>query len=135
MHNLRALAYFFFAPPWRDFIWWVATLAVMVLIFVRSRPIDGFAAISADRWVSILMGCLLVAPHLHSHDLTLLIVPAAFALKRQGDSVPPTVALALVVIGILPLINTVAYPHLPPLLPIVLLVVLAAELRRSYSSR
>ena len=135
MHNLRALAYFFFAPPWRDFIWWAATLAVMVLIFVRSRASDRFAAISADRWVSILVGCLLVAPHLHSHDLALLIAPAAFALKRQGDSVPPTVALALVGIGIFPLLNTAAYPHLPPLVPIALLIVLAAELRRGYSSR
>jgi hypothetical protein len=135
MHNLRALTYFFFAPPWRDFIWWTATLAVMALIFVRSRASDGFGGISPVRWISILVGCLLVAPHLHSHDLTLLIVPAAFALKWQGDSVPPPVSLALVGIGILPLINTVAYPHLPPLLPIALLVVLAAELRRGYSSR
>lgn len=135
MHNLRSLAYFFFAPPWRDFIWWIATIAAMVLIFVRGRGKAVSGRISLTGWISILLAGVLIAPHLHSHDLTLLIVPAAFVLKRAGDVVPPLVSFALVAVGILPLINTVAHPYLPPLLPIALLIFLAAELRRGYSSR
>jgi hypothetical protein len=130
MHNLRALTYFFIAPPWRDLIWWIATVAAMVLIFFRSRAKDVSGGISLTGWISILLAGMLIAPHLHSHDLTLLILPAAFLLKRAGDAVPPLISFALVVAGVLPLINTVAYPHLPPLLPIALLIFLATELRR-----
>lgn len=130
MHNLRALTTFFVAPPWRDLIWWTATVAAMVLIFFRSRAKDVSGGISLTDWISILLAGVLIAPHLHSHDLTLLILPAAFLLKRAGDAVPPLVSFALVVVGVLPLINTVAYPHLPPLLPIALLIFLATELRR-----
>jgi hypothetical protein len=127
MHNLRALSYYFFAPPWRDFAWGTATLAVMVLIYIHSRADDPSGEISIARWISILAGSILVAPHLHSHDLSLLIVPAALVLKRFGDAVPSWVALSLVAIGILPLINTIAYQHLPPLLPIALLIFLAVD--------
>ncbi|HYT55948.1 MAG TPA: hypothetical protein VEQ38_14665, partial [Verrucomicrobiae bacterium] len=61
------------------------------------------------------------------HDLTLLIVPSAFFLKWAGDVVAPVVSLALVVLGMLSLLNTVAYPHLPPLVPLVLLIFLIVE--------
>ncbi len=131
MHNLRALAYFFFSPPWRDAIWWAATIAVMALILVRSWGKDEARKISLTEWITILVGLILVTPHLHSHDLVLLIVPTAYALKWAGDTVPPLLSLALVGIGILPLINTVAYSHLPPLLPIALLMVLGADLRHA----
>jgi hypothetical protein len=68
-----------------------------------------------------------LAPHLHHYDLTLLIVPLAFFLKWAGDVVAPATALALVGLGMLSLINTVAYPYLPPLLPLVLLVFLIVD--------
>jgi hypothetical protein len=139
MHNLRALAYFFFSPPWRDAIWWAATIAVMALILVRSWAKDETREISLADWITVLIGLILITPHLHSHDLALLIVPTAYVLKWAGDTVPPLLSLALVSIGILPLINTVAYSHLPPLLPIALLIVLGADLTRlamhSMSSR
>jgi hypothetical protein len=139
MHNLRALAYFFFSPPWRDAIWWAATIAVMALILVRSWAKDEAREISLADWITVLIGLILITPHLHSHDLALLIVPTAYVLKWAGDTVPPLLSLALVSIGILPLINTVAYSHLPPLLPIALLIVLGADLTRlamhSMSSR
>ena len=131
MHNLRALAYFFFAPPWRDAIWWAATIAVMALIFVRSWVKDEAREISLTGWITILVGLILVTPHLHSHDLVLLILPTAYVLKWAGETVPPLLSFALAGIGILPLINTVAYSHLPPLLPIALLIVLGADLRRA----
>ena len=131
MHNLRALAYFFFSPPWRDGIWWASTIAVMALIFVRSWVKVEAREISLTGWITILVGLILVTPHLHSHDLVLLILPTAYVLKWAGDTVPPLLSFALMGIGILPLINTVAYSHLPPLLPIALLIVLGADLRRA----
>jgi hypothetical protein len=103
----------------------------MALILVRSWRKDEARKISLTEWITILVGLILVTPHLHSHDLLLLIVPTAYALKWAGDTVLPLLSLALVGIGILPLINTVAYSHLPPLLPIALLMVLGADLRHA----
>ena len=131
MHNLRALTYFFFSAPWRDYVWWLTTLSAMALIVLHSVPREPPGIISITGWISILVVMILVAPHLHSHDLTLLIVPSAFFLKRLGDTVPPFISLMLVALGILPLINTVAYPHLPPLLPLVLVIFLIIELGRT----
>jgi hypothetical protein len=130
MHNLRALAHYFVAPPWRDYIWWSATLAALAYIFFRSRASAVSGRISDTGWISILLAGVLVAPHLHSHDLTLLLLPIAFVLKRAGETVPPLLCLGLVTIGILPLINTMAYPTLPPLAPIALLVFMAWNSRR-----
>jgi hypothetical protein len=127
MHNLRALAYFFFTVRWRDYIWWIVALGVMGLVVVRSWANDELHGISLRQWTSILVALILVTPHLHDHDLTLLIVPSAFFLKWAGDVVAPVVLLALVGLGMLSLLNTVAYPHLPPLVPLVLLVFLIVE--------
>jgi hypothetical protein len=127
MHNLRALAYFFFTVRWRDYIWWIVALGVMGLVVVRSWANDELHGISLRQWTSILVALILVTPHLHDHDLTLLIVPSAFFLKWAGDVVAPVVSLALVVLGMLSLLNTIAYPHLPPLVPLVLLVFLIVE--------
>src|SRR6266542_3777573 len=46
MHNLRALAYFFFTVPWRDYIWWIVALGVMGLVIVRSWANDELHGIS-----------------------------------------------------------------------------------------
>jgi hypothetical protein len=134
MHNLRALAYFFFATPWRDYIWWAAAVAALALIVVRGRSNDrGGTPIAA--WVNILFALILVAPHLHSHDLALLVVPAALLLKWAGESVSPVVSLTIVALGMLSLINTVAYPHLPPLLPLALVIFLIVDLRHASPER
>jgi hypothetical protein len=130
MHNLRALTYFFFAAPGRYYIWWIATVSVTAFVILISRAQDGVEGISLRQWTSILAAMILVTPHLHDHDLTLLIVPMAFYLKRDGDVVRPAVALAFVGLGMLSLINTVAYPHLPPLLPLVLVIFLILEQRQ-----
>jgi hypothetical protein len=130
MHNLRALAYFFFASPWRDYIWWGATLAVTALIVIRIWANEG-QVISIRQWTAILVAMILVTPHLHDHDLALLIVPSAFFLKWAGEVVTPAIAVALVTLGMLSLVNTVAYPHLPPLVPLVLLIFLIVEQRRA----
>jgi len=127
MHNLRALTYFFFPAPWKDYIWWISTVAGIALVTLISRARDGVDGMSLRQWTIILAALILVTPHLHDHDLTLLIVPLAFYLKRAGDVVKPAVALTLVGLGMLSLINTMAYPHLPPLVPIALLSFLIVE--------
>jgi glycosyl transferase family 87 len=127
MHNLRALTYFFFPAPWKDYIWWISTVAGIALVTLISRARDGVDGISLRQWTIILAGLILVTPHLHDHDLTLLIIPSAFFLKWAGDIVPPAAAPTLVGLGMLSLINTMAYPHLPPLVPIALLSFLIVE--------
>jgi hypothetical protein len=130
MHNWRALAHYFFAAPWRDYMWWLGTLALTVLVVARARPRTGGDRIAGGAWPAILIAMMLATPHLHSHDLSLLLAPAAFLLKSAGPTVPPLWCLALVIVGVLPLVNTVAYPHLPPLVPLVLLLFLAVDSRR-----
>ncbi len=129
MHNLRALAYFLFAVPWRFYFWSVSTVGVMLLVVLICRAHDGVDGISLRQWASILVAMILVAPHLHDHDLTLLILPLAFYLKRAGDVVRPAVAFSFVGVCLLSLINAAAYPHLPPLLPFVLVIYLIIELQ------
>ena len=127
MHNLRALAYFFFTVPWRDYIWWILAFGGIGFVIVRSWANDDLRGISLRQWISLLVMLILITPHLHDHDLTLLIIPSAIFLKWAGDVVAPLVFLTLVVLGILSLLNTVAYPHLPPLVPLVLLFFLIVD--------
>ena len=127
MHNLRALAYFFFAAPWRDYVWWISTLVVIARVVLNEWEREGADKNSPRRWLIILCVLILATPHLHDHDITLLIVPVAFALKWTGAVISGSVALAITVLGILPLINAIAYPHLPPLVPIALLLFLAVD--------
>lgn len=115
MHNLRALAYYVISAPWREYIWLALTLAVIGMIAYQCLQHN---AISNASWLKVLIGVILVTPHLHDHDMTLFIVPASFLLKLGGEEVPPLIALALVAVGFLPLLNTLTYPHLPPLVPL-----------------
>jgi len=131
MHNLRALTYFFFPAPWRDAVWWAGTIVLVALIVARSRASEKPNGIFFAEWIIIAAALILVSPHLHSHDLTLLIIPFALILKQLGEAVIPLVALTLVIVGVLPLINTIAYPHLPPLIPIALLLFLGADFRQN----
>ena len=80
--------------------------------------------------MSILSALILVTPHLHDHDLTLLIVLSAFLLKRIGQPVNAWTALASIGLGIAALLNTVLYPYLPPLIPIALLAFLIVDFCR-----
>jgi len=131
MQNLRALTYFFFPAPWRDAVWWAGTIVLVALIVARSRASEKPNGIFFAEWITIAAALILVSPHLHSHDLTLLIIPFALVLKQVGEAVIPLVALTLVIVGVLPLINTIAYPHLPPLIPIALLLFLGADFRQN----
>jgi len=127
MHNLRALAYYFFAAPWRDYVWWISTLLALAGAALNEWVPEADDRSSPRRWVITLCILILATPHLHDHDVTLLIVPTAFALKWTGDVISGSVALVLSVLGVLPLINAIGYPHLPPLLPIALLLFLAVD--------
>jgi len=131
MHNLRALAYFFAAPAWRDYLWYAITLAAVGAVALQCRRLAGLTAGSYSAWVKIFLGVILIAPHFHDHDMTLFIIPAAFILKLGGDPVPPRTALTLVAAGVLPLINTLAFPHLPPLIPLAGLIYLLTGFRSS----
>jgi glycosyl transferase family 87 len=133
MHNLRALTYFLFPAPWRDAVWWAGTIVLIALIVARSRTSEKPNGVFVTKWTTVTAALILVSPHLHSHDLTLLIIPFALVLKSAGEAVLPLVALTLVVVGVLPLVNTIAYPHLPPLLPIALLFFLAIDCWRERS--
>ena len=132
MHNLRALTHFFVPQPWRDVVWWSGTIGLGALILAETSMARKSNGVALIPWDIVLFCLILMTPHLHTHDLTLLAVPAAFALKQAGDAVPAKLAAELVMLGVFPLINTVAYPYLPPLVPIALLtIVIARFLRRS----
>jgi hypothetical protein len=130
MHNLRALAHYFIAAAWQEYVWYGLSLIVIGLTARDGYRIHGRELVSPSIWIRILLSVILVAPHLHDHDLTLLILPAAFLLKLGGEDVPPWVAVTLVVAGFLPLLNTMAFPLLPPLVPLAGLVFLLAETSR-----
>jgi hypothetical protein len=130
MHNLRALVHYFIAGAWQEYVWYGLTLIVIGLTARDGYRIHGRELVSPTTWIRILISLILIAPHLHDHDLTLLILPAAFLLKLGGEDVPPWVAVTLVVAGFLPLLNTMAFPLLPPLVPLAGLVFLLAETSR-----
>jgi hypothetical protein len=130
MHNLRALFYFFTAAPWRDYLWWGATLIVLILVAIRCRTVDQAVKNSNGPWIAIFVSMIVATPHLHDHDLTFLLIPWAFALKLAGPTVPSKLAIALVLLGIIPLINTMAYPYLPPLIPLIGLIYLVGDFAR-----
>jgi hypothetical protein len=130
MHNLRALSSFIFVSPWSDYTWVVSSCAVIGLLVAKLHWRNGAGPVSPGEWMSILSALILVTPHLHDHDLTLLIVLSAFLLKRVGRPVNPWIALASIGLGIAAFFNTVLYPYLPPLVPIALLAFLIVDFCR-----
>jgi len=131
MHNLRGLAYFIAAPAWHDYLWYALTMVALAALVLQCRRVLGLRPSAYPAWVKVLIGLILVAPHFHDHDMTLFILPAAFILKLGGDEVPPWVALTLVGAGVFPLINTLAFPHLPPLIPLAGFIYLLSGFRSS----
>src|SRR5262245_34454220 len=124
MHNLRALAITWLPAGWKDYGWALSSALVIVGIcwvnFRDRRRTGEFRW----RWITTLLGLLLVTPHLFTHDLTLVILPCALLLSYFKARVPINVSLGLVSLGLLPIINFA----LPTIVAIVLLILYLVSL-------
>lgn len=82
--TLRTLP--FIKPDTIRVLGWVgyaAGIGIVSFIWIKARELDGRLL-----GISIIIA-LLCAPHLHYHDLTLLIIPLVFAVTLPVQSVPP----------------------------------------------
>jgi hypothetical protein len=125
MHNLRALTIYWLPGNWQPYVWaagCVGVIAAVILINLRAgeNPRD-FAA----RWIVNLLGLLIVIPHLFTHDLTLLVVPAALFLSLRDAQVPVWLGVALAAVGLLPAVNYL----LPTIMATTLVVLFLCSLR------
>jgi hypothetical protein len=68
------------------------------------------------------LAIVLLSPHLHAHDLALLIPAAAFVLKLYDDFIPLGVSSSLMALSLFPLLPWVLGSPLPPLLPAIFVV-------------
>jgi hypothetical protein len=95
-------------------------LAIGALFLNAKAGVDekGIAA----QWVGNMLVIILLSPHLHAHDLALLIPANAFVLKLCRGSLPVTVSCSLVALGIFPLLPWLLATPLPPVLPLVFLI-------------
>ncbi|TMA56421.1 MAG: DUF2029 domain-containing protein [Deltaproteobacteria bacterium] len=105
MHNLRALAGVWLPVPW-GWIVWAAAMAIVLLAVVwlnqRARHLSNGFEIS---WIGNSIALLLLSPHLFTHDLSLLVIPAALLLSICGSRVPVWLGVGLVVVGLLPAVT------------------------------
>jgi Glycosyltransferase family 87 len=129
MHNLRALVYFLFPLRWRDYVWWGASVVGFVSFVRLCRIIPKDDPSLAVKWIKIFLAIMLLTPHFHDHDLTLMIIPTAFILKLYGKIVPSYVSLSLVVIGLLPLLRSTLNVPLLPVMPIIFTVLFFTNLK------
>jgi len=129
MHNLRALAYFLFPLRWRDYVWWGGSLVLLIFLIRICRIIPQDDASLAIKWIKIFLAMILLTPHFHDHDLTLMIIPTAFVLKLYGKVVPSYVSLSLVIVGLLPLIRSTLNVPLLPFMPVIFIALLLIDLR------
>ena len=129
MHNLRALVYFLFPLRWRDYVWWAASLALFVFLVRLCRRIPKDDASVAVKWIKICLAMILLTPHFHDHDLTLMVIPTAFILKLYGKVVPSYVSLSLVIIGLLPLLRSTLNVPLLPIMPVIFSILFFSNLK------
>lgn len=124
MHNLRAMVYFLLPFAWKEYVWWSGTLALFALLvhFIRNRPASGRQQLAL--WIKIFTATMLITPHFHDHDLTLMIIPTALILKLCPSPVPNSVSLSLILAGFLPLLRRTIGISLLPVMPLLFLVVL-----------
>ncbi len=122
MQNLRALA-FSVALGWPALYVWVTLSAVIVVaVFILNRKAYGGNVAAGMQWIGNVVAILLLSPHVHSHDLALLVVPNALTLSLFGESIPAAVSIGLILVGLLPLLSFVLV-HPPPVVPLILLAV------------
>ena len=133
MHNLRALTGVWLPPPWDVILWLAGTVAVLsAVIWINQNARKGFNGFEIC-WIGNSIALLLLSPHLFTHDLSLLVVPAALALRIAGAQVPLWLGLSLVAVGILPAINYLLPTASAALL--VILFVLSLRLTRTSLAR
>lgn len=129
MHNLRAVAQYAAPFAWSRYLWVALVLPVLTATFyINVRPSLNERT-NAILWIGNFVASALITPHLYPHDLAILIIPAAFALKTFGSPVPVWLILLLVVLGVYPLLPLTFGNSLPPLVPLVLLIIFFACVR------
>jgi len=78
---------------------------------------------TAVQWIGNFVAGVLIAPHLYPHDLAILIIPTAFSLKMFQEAVPVWLIIVMIAIGVYPVLPLAFGEHMPPLVPLTLLVI------------
>jgi len=125
MHNLRALTTYWLPGNWQPYVWGAGILGVIAALArvnLRTRETHrDFAA----RWIVNLLGLLIVIPHLFTHDLTLLVIPAALFLSLCEARLAIWRGIGLIAIGLLPAVNN----WLPTIMAGTLVILFLCSLR------
>lgn len=130
MYNLRALAYYALTGPAALSAW--SALSALVIggaYWLNSKDFQQQSSVAAQ-WIGTAAAMLLVSPHLHAHDLALLVAPSAWLLKLFPAAVPVGVASSLVVIGVLPIMPVILATSLFPVMPLIFLLATAVAIHR-----
>ena len=124
MQNLRALAQYVVSYSWAPQLWIALIVPVVVAIFLLNAKLGTDPNIAALQWIGNFIAGVLITPHFNAHDLAVLIIPTAFALKLFGEPVPSWLILLTIAVGIYPLLALAFGNHSPPMVPVVLMVIL-----------
>ena len=127
MHNLRALALFVFQAPFATYFWAVLSGLVLAVTALFNFRLPQNESIRSTQWVVNLLAVLLLSPHLHAHDLSLLVIVSALVLKNCENYeswISISVLLVLLAVGLFPLFPRIFEIHWPP--PVLPMVFLAA---------
>jgi glycosyl transferase family 87 len=129
MQNLRALAQYAVPFYWAPKLWLALILPVIAATVLLNVRLCAGPNTTAVQWIGNFAASVLIAPHLNAHDLSVLIIPTAFALKHFGDPVPSWLVLLLLGLGIYPLLPLVLGNHLPPMVPVFLVIIFVWSVR------
>ena len=127
MHNLRALALFVFQAPFATYFWAVLFGLVLIVTALFNFRLPQNKAILSTQWIVNLLAALLLSPHLHAHDLSLLVIVSALILKNYESYqswISMSVVLVLVAVSLFPLFPRIFEIHWPP--PVLPMIFLAA---------
>lgn len=134
MQNLRAVAQYLVSYSWALKLWLVLVAPVVAAMFFLNARTGTDPKFATVQWIGNFIASVLVVPHFNAHDLAILIIPAAFALKIFGDPVPSWLIALMIATGVYPLVALATGNFLPPLVPVALLVILffcARKVRRA----
>jgi hypothetical protein len=134
MHNLRALAYYALTGPAALSVWIVLSALVIGGAYWLNTKDSQQQAGAAAQWIGTAAAMLLVSPHLHAHDLALLVLSSAWLLKLFPAALPLGVALILIAVGILPMLPVVLSTHFLPVMPLIFLTAMALAMRQVWRS-